>query len=167
MTVARGEQRARHKNGQVELGPGGQMPGVDVAGALGRRQDVDRPFFVGRHAHGSAKRRDGDVHDVAGVDLDHGRQRVVPLVVELVASDLVFTHSGSDAHLRTSSVTSAVMGTALARSTFLSNLPTDVFGTSSMKRTSSGSHHLATLSRRKSISSSWVTCPLNSGRGTA
>src|SRR5439155_26635869 len=58
-----------------------------------------------------------EVDDVAGVDLDHRRQRVVPLVVELVASDLVFTHSGSDAHLRTSSVTSAVMGTALARST--------------------------------------------------
>src|SRR5207244_11337258 len=126
-------------------------------GELGRR--VARLELSGGHLVS------GEVDDVAGVELDHGWQRVVPLVVELVASDLVFTHSGSDAHLRTSSVTSAVMGTALARSTFLSNLPTDVFGTSSMKRTSSGSHHLATLSRRKSISSSWVTCPLNSGRG--
>src|SRR6266498_1630474 len=31
-----------------------------------------------------------------------------------------------------------------SRSTFLSNLPTLVFGTASMKMTSSGSHHLAT-----------------------
>src|SRR5712691_7803859 len=59
------------------------------------------------------------------------------------------------------------MGAALARSTFLSNLPTEVLGTSSMKRTSSGSHHLATLSRRKSMISSCVTLPLNSGLGTA
>src|SRR6266480_1244955 len=264
MTIARGEQRSRHENRQIELAPCGQMPSVDIARTLGRRQHVNRPFFVGRHAHRPAERRDGNVYvvsqlcrspvaqlevahvrlgkvggqkakarqqrrpapgsrlelqdldlqrvsrfgsahvdraaqwieaievegaepgrriallelsggdlfsvevdDVAGLDLDHRRQRVVPLVVELVASDLVFTHSSSDAHLRTSWVTSAVMGTALARSTFLSNLPTDVFGTSSMKRTSSGSHHLATLSRRKSITSSWVTCPLNSGRGTA
>ncbi len=36
-----------------------------------------------------------------------------------------------------------------SRRIFLSNLPTDVLGTSSMKTTSSGSHHLATLPSRK------------------
>src|SRR5437762_2366578 len=108
-----------------------------------------------------------EVDDVAWVDLHHRRQRVVPLVVELVAPDLVLANSGSNAHLRTSWVAPSWIGTAFARSTFLSNLPTEVLGTSSMKRTSSGSHHLATLSRRKSTTSSCVTLPLNSGLGTA
>src|SRR5215831_7141832 len=35
-----------------------------------------------------------------------------------------------------------------SRSTFLSNFPTEVLGTASMKRTSSGSHHLATSGLR-------------------
>ena len=49
----------------------------------------------------------------------------------------------------------------------LSNLPTEVFGTSSMNRTSSGSHHLATFPVRNSMTSSWVILPLNSGLATA
>src|SRR6266852_8082233 len=61
----------------------------------------------------------------------------------------------------------SLIGAAPARRTFLSNLPTEVLGTSSMNRTSSGSHHLATLSRRKSMISSCVTLPLNSGLATA
>ena len=38
----------------------------------------------------------------------------------------------------------AASGAAVARSAFLSNFPTDVFGISATKRTSSGSHHFAT-----------------------
>ena len=38
----------------------------------------------------------------------------------------------------------------------MSNLPTDVFGTSSMNANSSGSHHFATRERRCSVSSSGV-----------
>ena len=48
----------------------------------------------------------------------------------------------------------------------MSNFPTEVLGTSSMKRISSGSHHLATLSVRNSRISSAVSLPLNSGRST-
>src|SRR5207302_5461504 len=102
------------------------------------------------------------------VDLGHRRQRVVPLVVELVLADAVLADPGTGAHRRASCAAAlVVIGSALARSTFLSNLPTEVLGTSSMKRTSSGSHHFATLSRRKSTTSSCVTLPLNSGLGTA
>src|SRR5256885_8248839 len=36
-TVAGGEEPARHKNRQVELRPDGQVPCVDVAGALDRK----------------------------------------------------------------------------------------------------------------------------------
>src|SRR5262249_47699736 len=53
-----------------------------------------------------------------------------------------------------------------SRSTFLSNLPTEVLGTASMKRTSSGSHHLATSGLRKSRISLSVSESLNSGLGT-
>src|SRR5690606_30925667 len=44
-----------------------------------------------------------------------------------------------------------------SRRSFLENLPTLVFGISSMKTTSSGSHHLATLSARYSRSASLVS----------
>src|SRR5579883_3383732 len=44
----------------------------------------------------------------------------------------------------------------LLRRTFLSNLPTLVFGMASTKITSSGSHHFATFGRRYSIISSFV-----------
>src|SRR5438309_3118869 len=44
-----------------------------------------------------------------------------------------------------------------SRSDFLENFPTDVFGTSSMNTTSSGSHHLATRGRRNSMTSSLVS----------
>src|SRR5207302_7504733 len=40
---------------------------------------------------------------------------------------------------------------------FLENLPTEVFGTSSMNTTSSGSHHLATRGVRNSMTSSLVS----------
>src|SRR5207249_4509077 len=97
-----------------------------------------------------------EVDDVARRDLHRRFQRVVPLVVELVATDPVLLYPRPNAHLRTSSLSPSLMGTAFARRTFLSNLPTDVFGTSSMKRTSSGTHHLATFSFRNSLISSWV-----------
>src|ERR1700674_3001382 len=108
-----------------------------------------------------------EVDDVARLDLDRRWNRVVPLEMEGVAADRVLSLSGSCHHRFTSCAVPSFSGTALARSTFLSNLPTEVLGTSSMNRTSSGSHHLATLSLRKSITSSWVTWPLNSGLGTA
>src|SRR5207249_5255787 len=57
-------------------------------------------------------------------------------------------------------------GAAVARKAFLSNLPTDVLGTSSMKRTSSGSHHLATRLLRYSRISAAVRLPRCSARGT-
>src|SRR4029077_8903044 len=96
-----------------------------------------------------------------------GWQRVVPLEVSGVAPDAVLADSGTSHYFLTAGAALSLIGAALARRTFLSNLPTEVLGTSSMNRTSSGSHHLATLSRRKSITSSWVTLPLNSGFGTA
>src|SRR5205807_8212311 len=107
------------------------------------------------------------VHQVDWVGHSHQVQRVVPLVVELVAADPVLAVAHAGAHLRAAWVAPSLMGTALARSTFLSNFPTEVLGTSSMNRTSSGSHHLATLSLRKSITSCSVTWPLNSGLATA
>ena len=62
--------------------------------------------------------------------------------------------SGADAHpLAPLSLPSS----SLRLSTFLSNFPTLVFGTSSMNANSSGIHHLATRSRRWSHSSSHVT----------
>src|SRR5436309_11866797 len=54
----------------------------------------------------------------------------------------------------------------LARSTFLSNLPTLVLGIVSTNSTSSGSHHLATRGRRYSRISSLVILPTYSGLGT-
>jgi hypothetical protein len=53
-----------------------------------------------------------------------------------------------------------------SRRTFLSNLPTLVLGTASMKTTRSGSHHLATRGVRYSRMSSAVSWPANSGLGT-
>src|SRR5438477_7452721 len=264
MAVARGEHAARNENGEVQLGAGGQVPGVDVAGAFGRRQDVMPARFVCRHAHGPAERRDRDadvfpqvgggpvaevevpdvglgeiggqqpeagqdgrpaprpwleaqdlhlqgvarlgtldedrsaerielveverpelggvvpllqlarrhllgveIDDIPRLDLDRGGQRVVPLVVEGVMSDRVFPHACLCHHFLTTGAALSLIGAALARNTFLSNLPTEVLGTSSMNRISSGSHHLATLSLRKSITSSCVTWPLNSGLVTA
>src|SRR2546421_12909858 len=54
----------------------------------------------------------------------------------------------------------------LARSTFLSNLPTLVLGMASTNSTSSGSHHRATRGRRYSRISSLVMLPTQSGLGT-
>src|SRR6266852_5968482 len=108
-----------------------------------------------------------EVDDVARLDLDRRRQRVVPLVVEGVMRDRVLPYASPCHHFLTTGAALSLMGAALARKTFLSNLPTEVLGTSSMNRTSSGSHHLATLSRRKSMISSCVTLPLNSGLATA
>jgi len=62
VTVAGGEQPARHKNRQVELRPDGQVPCVDVAGALRWREDRERPRLIGRDAHRAAERHDRDVH---------------------------------------------------------------------------------------------------------
>ena len=44
-----------------------------------------------------------------------------------------------------------------SRSVFFENLPTEVFGTSSMNTTSSGNHHLATRGSRKAMTSSFVS----------
>src|SRR6202162_3177038 len=95
-----------------------------------------------------------EMHDVARLDLDRRGNRVVPLEMVRVAADLVLARSSSRHQGFTSCLVPSFIGTAFARSTFLSNLPTEVFGTSSMKRTSSGSHHFATLSLRKSMTSS-------------
>src|SRR5437868_653925 len=104
---------------------------------------------------------------VAGIDDGHRLERVVPLVVKLVATDPMLANARLRGHGRAACVAPSLIGTAFARSTFLSNFPTEVLGTSSMNRTSSGSHHLATLSRKKSITSFSVTWPLNSGFATA
>src|SRR5437879_4111057 len=56
----------------------------------------------------------------------------------------------------TSTRPSSVPSVSLLRSTFLSNFPTLVFGTSATKANSSGSHHLATRPRRCSSRSSAV-----------
>src|ERR1043166_8450332 len=80
-----------------------------------------------------------EVDDVPRRYLHRRRQRVVPLVMKLVAADSVLPYPRANAHLRTSCVTPSLIGCAPARRTFLSNLPTEVLGTSSMNRTSSGS----------------------------
>src|SRR6266849_6290789 len=132
--------------------------------------EVERPELRGRVALLQLSGRDlfgVEVDHVSGVDLHGRRKRVVPLEVELVPPDAVLFDPRPDAHFRAASCTPSLIGAAPARRTFLSNLPTEVLGTSSMNRTSSGSHHLATLSLRNSFTSSSVTWPLNSGRGTA
>src|SRR4029077_18090302 len=108
-----------------------------------------------------------EMNDVPGLDLNRRRQRVVPLVVKGVVSDRMFSYACLCHHFLTTGAALSLIGAALARNTFLSNLPTEVLGTSSMNRISSGSHHLATLSLRNSITSSCVTWPLNSGLSTA
>src|SRR5467141_3923055 len=98
------------------------------------------------------------MHDVSCRDLNRRRQRVVPLVMERLARNRVFTDLRVVRHhFLPAGAALSLIGTALARSTFLSNLPTEVLGTSSMNLTSSGSHHLATLSCRNSMTSSCVT----------
>src|SRR5438105_4793410 len=104
---------------------------------------------------------------IACVDLHRWRNRVVPFVMDLVPSNFVLVGRCPRHHCRVAGAALAWMGSAFERSTFLSNLPTEVLGTSSINRISSGNHHLATLSRRKSSTSSCVTWPLNSGFGTA
>src|SRR5439155_25787314 len=51
--------------------------------------------LAGRHLLGV------EVHHVTRVDLDRGLGRVVPLEVELVATDPMLAHAGVGAHLRT------------------------------------------------------------------
>src|SRR5260370_572394 len=162
MAIAGREHAARQVDRQVKLGAGGQMACVVVSRPLGCGQHAGSPGPAGSHTHSPAP------------ILDRATQGVVPLVGERVAPDRVVARGcpshqcpGPDTYGRAAGAALSLIGAALARSTFLSNLPTEVLGPSSMNRTSSGSHHLATLSRRKSITSSWVTLPLNSGLGTA
>src|SRR3982075_3520023 len=61
MAIAGREQGAGNVNREVELRAGRQVARVDVASALGRRQHVVGPGFIGRDTHGSAKRLDRDV----------------------------------------------------------------------------------------------------------
>ena len=80
MAVAGREHRARHEDRKVELGADVQMPGVDVAGPFGGRQDIELTRLVRRDTHGSAERLERNPN--------RGAQRSALTVAEIEVADV-------------------------------------------------------------------------------